>query len=77
MSDSERVDVHTHAFHPKIAAKVLRQLEAHYRIPPVGTGLWEDLQPRLARCHISRAFVHSAATAPEQVIPANRWACSC
>ncbi|OQC14784.1 MAG: Amidohydrolase [Lentisphaerae bacterium ADurb.Bin082] len=76
MSGSERVDVHTHAFHPKIAEKVLRQLEAHYRIPPIGTGLWEDLQPRLARCRISRAFVHSAATSPEQVIPANRWACS-
>lgn len=71
-----RVDVHTHAFHPKIAAKVLKQLEGHYQIPPVGTGMSDDLVPRLVKCGISKAFVHSAATAPEQVIPANNWAVS-
>ena len=32
------IDVHTHAFHPKIADKVVHQLENHYRIPPVGNG---------------------------------------
>lgn len=71
-----RVDVHTHAFHPKIAAKVLKQLESHYRILPTGTGLLEDLVPRLDKCGIEKAFVHSAATSPEQVIPANNWAIS-
>jgi len=76
MSIVERVDVHTHAFHPKIAVKVLKQLEGHYKIPPTGTGLWEDLKPRLDKCGIAKAFVHSAATAPEQVIPANNWAIS-
>jgi predicted TIM-barrel fold metal-dependent hydrolase len=76
MSSLERVDVHTHAFHPKIAKKALSQLEEHYHIAPVGNGLWEDLQKRLARCDIQRVFIHSAATAPEQVIPANNWACS-
>lgn len=72
----ERIDVHTHAFHPKIAAKVVRQLESHYRIPPIGNGLWEDLEPRLDQAGIQKCVIHSAATTPEQVIPANRWAVS-
>ena len=68
------IDVHTHAFHPKIADKVVHQLENHYRIPPVGNGTLEDLLPRLTRAGMDRAFLHCAATKPEQVIPANNWA---
>ena len=30
------LDVHTHAFHPKIASKVITKLEDHYGIEPVG-----------------------------------------
>jgi predicted TIM-barrel fold metal-dependent hydrolase len=76
MSAPYRFDVHTHAFHPKISAKVVRQLEMHYQIPPIGTGEYTDLLPRLEKAGISRVFIHSAATAPAQVIPANRWAVS-
>ncbi|WP_462323933.1 amidohydrolase family protein [Desulfoplanes sp.] len=68
------IDIHTHAFHPKIADKVLAQLEDHYNIPPTGTGTVEDLLPRLHKAGIGRAAVHSAATKPDQVIPANNWA---
>ena len=68
------IDIHTHTFHPKIADKVLKQLEEHYVISPVGTGTIEDLLPRLKRSGIGRAVVHSAATKPDQVIPANNWA---
>lgn len=68
------IDVHTHAFHPKIAAKVVDQLERHYGIPPVGDGLLEDLLPRLDRAGIGHCAVHSAATAAAQVRPANDWA---
>ncbi|MBN1140778.1 MAG: amidohydrolase [Deltaproteobacteria bacterium] len=68
------IDIHTHAFHPKIADKVVRQLEEHYRIAPVGNGLLEDLLPRLDRAGIDRAVMHCAATKREQVIPANNWA---
>lgn len=71
-----RVDVHTHAFHPKIAAKVVAQLEGHYKVKPIGTGEWADLEPRLDRAGIDQCFIHSAATTPQQVIPANRWAVS-
>jgi hypothetical protein len=68
------IDIHTHAFHPKIADKVLAQLESHYGIRPVGTGKAGDLLARLDRAAIERAAVHAAATAPAQVIPANNWA---
>jgi hypothetical protein len=68
------IDIHTHAFHPKIADKVLAQLEDHYHIPPTGNGTVGDLLPRLKKAGIERAAVHSAATKPDQVIPANNWA---
>lgn len=70
----ERFDIHTHVFHAKIAAKVVHQLESHYHVSPIGTGELDDLIPRLQRAGIRHACIHSAATAPEQVIPANRWA---
>jgi uncharacterized protein len=69
-----KIDVHTHAFHPKIAAKVVGQLEQHYHIPSIGTGLVDDLLSRLDRAGIETGVVHSAATVPEQVRPANDWA---
>lgn len=69
-----RIDVHTHAFHPKIVKKVVKQLEQHYQIPPVGEGTVDDLLKHLEIAGIERAVVHSAATVPEQVVPANDWA---
>jgi uncharacterized protein len=68
------LDVHTHAFHPKIADKVLAQLEAHYGISPVGAGLATDLTRRLEAAGLEGAVVHTAATGPAQVVPANNWA---
>lgn len=76
MSELFRFDIHTHAFHPKISGKVLRQLETHYHIPSIGTGEYADLLPRLRQAGLNRVCIHSAATAPAQVIPANRWATS-
>ncbi|WP_022661789.1 amidohydrolase family protein [Paucidesulfovibrio longus] len=67
-------DVHTHAFHPKIAHKVTAQLQDHYGIPPVGSGTLEDLLERERKAGIDRFFLHTAATDPAQVIPANNWA---
>jgi len=68
------LDIHTHAFHPKIAARVLTQLEDHYGVTPVGTGLTTDLLARLDAAGIERGAVLCAATSPAQVIPANNWA---
>lgn len=67
-------DVHTHAFHEKIASKALAKLTGHYGVAPAGTGLLKDLTATATAAGISRVFVHTAATAPAQVIPANNWA---
>ena len=68
------LDIHTHAYHPKIADKVLAQLEGHYGIHPVGSGLIEDCIARAKRAGLDKVVVHNAATAPAQVVPANNWA---
>ena len=67
------IDFHTHVFHPKIADKVLHQLENHYSIHPVGTGTADDLLQRMSTSGIDKSVVLTAATAPAQVIPANNW----
>ena len=67
-------DTHCHVFHPKIAEKALTQLEGHYGIRPRGTGVLDDLLMRADRAGIGRMVVHTAATDPSQVIPANNWA---
>jgi predicted TIM-barrel fold metal-dependent hydrolase len=69
-----RIDVHTHAFHPKIAQKVLDQLFEHYGITPVGEGTVEDLLERAGRAGLDAVMLHTAATDPSQVVPANNWA---
>ncbi|HCO12217.1 MAG TPA: amidohydrolase [Desulfonauticus sp.] len=70
------LDVHCHAFHPKIAEKVIVFLEEHYGIPAQGTGLKEDLKKHLKEAGFSKAVVLCAATGEHQVIPANNWAIS-
>jgi len=69
-----RIDIHTHAFHNKIAEKAVDHLEDHYGITPVGTGRADDLIARLDRAGLDKAVVLAAATSPRQVIPANNWA---
>jgi len=68
------IDIHTHAYHPKIADKVVAQLEDHYGIPAVGTARLDDLLARAKRAGLDKVVVHNAATSPAQVIPANNWA---
>ena len=70
------LDIHTHAYHPKIAHKVTAQLEEHYGILPIGNGLVEDLIARARRAGLDKVVVLGAATAPAQVVPANNWAIS-
>lgn len=69
-----RLDVHTHAFHPRIASRILQQLETHYGIRPVGQGVAEDLLPRARRAGLDGVVVHCAATSAAQVAPANAFA---
>lgn len=68
-----RYDIHTHAFHPKIADKVLNQLKDHYSITPVGTGIVADLVARAQNAGLDHVVIHTAATTPAQVLPANNW----
>ena len=69
-----RIDVHTHAFHGKIAGKAIEQLVKHYKNDISGIGTREDLLKVMDEASIDIAFVHCAATVPEQVVPANTWA---
>jgi predicted TIM-barrel fold metal-dependent hydrolase len=69
-------DTHCHVFHHKIADKARAQLEDHYGIRPQGSGVLDDLLARADRAGIDRVVVHTAATDPAQVIPANNWALS-
>lgn len=69
-----RIDVHTHAFHEKIATKACNQLLNHYKTPINGNGTKEDLIRFMDLAKIDIAFVLCAATTPEQVLPANTWA---
>lgn len=73
MSSILRYDVHTHAFHPKIADKVVAQLHEHYDLRPEGSGLIQDLVRREHEAGLDKCVVLCAATAPAQVIPANNW----
>ncbi|MFV0423471.1 amidohydrolase family protein [Oleidesulfovibrio sp.] len=68
------LDIHTHAFHPKIAHKALAHLQGHYGIPPVGSGLLEDLDSTIRKAGLDGYVVHTAATAAAQVVPANNFA---
>lgn len=68
------IDAHTHAFHPKIADKVLNQLNNHYGIIPKGTGIIDDLLARADKAGIDKVVIHTAATSPGQVTAANDWA---
>lgn len=67
------IDFHTHPFHPKIATKACESLHNHYKIPPIGNGLIEDLIARIDRAGIDRAVALCAATHVDQVGPANAF----
>ena len=69
-------DVHTHAFHPKIAAKAVEHLNNYYNVDCAGNGTIEDLKARQKRSGMDRFVVLCAATEPAQVIPANNYALS-
>ncbi|WP_027181866.1 amidohydrolase family protein [Oleidesulfovibrio alaskensis] len=68
------LDIHTHAFHPKIASKAVAQLESHYGITMSGSGLLEDLDAVTRKAGLDGYVVHNAATAAAQVVPANNFA---
>lgn len=68
------IDIHTHAFHPKIAYKAVEHLNSYYAVSCAGDGTVTDLLARQKKAGIDRCVVLCAATDPAQVIPANNYA---
>lgn len=68
------IDIHTHAFHPKIAYKAVEHLNSYYAVSCAGDGTVSDLLARQKKAGIDRCVVLCAATDPAQVIPANNYA---
>ena len=70
------IDIHTHAFHPKIAHKAVDHLNSFYSITCSGDGTIANLLEREQKAGLDKCVVLCAATAPAQVIPANNYAIS-
>lgn len=70
------IDIHTHAFHPKIAHKAVDHLNSFYSITCSGDGTINNLLEREQKAGLEKCVVLCAATAPAQVIPANNYAIS-
>ena len=70
------IDIHTHAFHPKIAHKAVDHLNSFYSITCSGDGTIANLLEREQQAGLEKCVVLCAATAPAQVIPANNYAIS-
>lgn len=68
-----RTDIHTHVFHPAVAAKALARL-AELGFAAAGSGLIADLLERARRAGMDRVVVHNVATAPAQMTPVNTFA---
>ena len=70
------IDIHTHAFHPKIAHKAVDHLNNFYSLTCSGDGTIANLLERESEAGLEKCVVLCAATAPAQVIPANNYAIS-
>lgn len=70
------IDIHTHAFHRKIAHKAVEHLNGFYNVACAGDGTIEHLLAREKQAGLDKCVVLCAATAPAQVIPANNYAIS-
>ena len=68
------IDIHTHAFHPKIAHKAVDHLNDFYSVNCAGDGTIAHLLERERKAEMEKCVVLCAATAPAQVIPANNYA---
>lgn len=68
------IDIHTHAFHPKIAHKAVEHLNSYYAVSCAGDGTINDLLARERKAGVDRCVVLCAATQAAQVIPANNYA---
>ena len=70
------IDIHTHAFSPKIADKAITQLSERSRLEPYTRGLTTQLLARMDEWGVDKSCVLSIATKPEQQTVVNNWAAS-
>ena len=73
MADYRIIDVHTHIFPEKIAAKAVASIGEFYNLPMTGTALASDLD-REERAHgVERNLIFSTATTPHQAASINSF----
>lgn len=70
------IDFHTHAFPDSVAGKVVEELSSYYGAEIENNGTLPELLRQKDAAGIGCCVVHTAATKPQQVIPANKWAVS-
>lgn len=70
---SKIIDVHTHAWPEKVAARAQEHLEAIFKVKFVGEPTVATLLASMERCGISISVVCAVATRPEQVPGINDW----
>jgi hypothetical protein len=68
------IDVHTHAFNPKIAERAISGIEAHSGITPYTRGLVNQLTDRFDEWGVDMGVMLSIATKPSQQQVINDWA---
>ena len=71
VSTMKYIDIHTHVFPEKIAAKAVQFLEEYYHHRWTGGGSPADLLAAMDSAGVSQALIFSCATKVEQVVPAN------
>lgn len=71
MKNYRIIDMHTHIYKEKIAAKAAENIGGFYGIKMNGLGTAEDLLQNMRSAKIEKALIHSAATTPKQVCAIN------
>ncbi len=69
-----RIDFHTHAFHPRVAARAVAAINESCGIQCEGTGQLTDLENDEEKAGLNRHVVLCAALSPSDVIPCNNFA---
>lgn len=68
------IDLHTHAFNPKVAERAVAKLQAISGFKPYTRGLTEQLIDRMDEWGVDRSVVLPIATKPSQQTVINYWA---
>ncbi len=70
------IDIHTHAFPDKVAAKAMETLEAMYGVKASSDGTVDALLAEMGESGVDVSVVLAVSTAPRQVVSINTWVSS-